>query len=184
MPLCAWMAETFAESPRPESNWKTVPSLRVIALAPLALSALLLAGCAVGGGGSAPEKAEEVATVETEAAVSVEQTKQEACDIMAAGVQALAELNTPETMTTMTSDPAAGLALLDTAEAALNDSAAQVTNAEVLPAATEAAAAASDYFGYVRTLAQDPANADVSGMGAKIQSLVDGVAALGEVCAA
>lgn len=184
MPRRAWIAETFAESPRPESNWKTVTSLRVIALAPLALSALLLAGCAVGASASAPEKAEEVATVETEAPVTVEQTKQEACDVMEAGVQTLAALNTPETMSTAAADPAAGLALIDSAEAALVDSATQVTNAEVLPAATEVATAASDYFGYVRILAQDPANADVSGMGAQVQSLMGSVAGLTEICAA
>lgn len=167
-----------------ESNWKTVTSLRVIALAPLALSALLLAGCAVGASGSAPEKAEEVAPVETDAAAPVGQTKQEACDVIETGVQSLAALNTPETMSTVASDPAAGLALIDSAEAALVESAAQVTNAEVLPAATEVATAASDYFGYVRTIAQDPANADVSGMGAQIQSLMGGVAGLSEICAA
>ncbi|RXZ72450.1 hypothetical protein [Agromyces albus] len=159
-----------------------MPKRRIIALVPLALSALLLAGCAASS--PAPEKAEEVATVETEAPVAVEQTKQEACDIMAAGTQELAALNTPETMSTFTSDPAAGIALLGSAEAALVGSAAEVTNAEVLPGATEFTTAATDYFGYVRTMAQDPANADTSVMGEKIQILMDGMIALTEVCAA
>lgn len=166
-----------------KSNWKTVSSLRVIALAPLALSALLLAGCAVGGGGSAPEKAEEVATVETETPVAVEQTKREACDLMVAGMEELAALNNSETMSTVVADPAAGIALLDSAEATLLESAAQVTNAEVLPGVTEFTTAASDYFGYARTMAQDPANADLSGFGAKVQIFMDGMVTLTEACA-
>lgn len=178
------MTETFAESPRPESNWTTVTSLRVIALASLALSALLLTGCAVGGGGSAPQQVEEVTTIETEAAESAEQTLQEACDIMRSGLEELAAFNNPGTMSTIISDPAAGLALLDAAEAAVVESAAQVTNPEVLPAATEAATAVSAYVGYVRTIAQDPANADLSGLGAQVEGFVGDITGLTEVCAA
>ena len=132
-------------------------------LAASLLAASLLAGC-TGTLSPAPE-ATDAATptsspAETDGAATGEQTVEEACESIVAGLQKLGEVDSSTLQDDLANDPEAAMATLDEAQAAILDATDEVENAEIRPYADRAADATREFFDAARETAEDAANAD------------------------
>lgn len=151
---------------------------RPLAAASFALLALLFTGCAAGGAAPAADGTSDAKTDTSEAAPAGDQSKEEACELVKTTLAELEGLSSVDT-----SDPAAALEAFKGAEQTVNETAAQISNAEVKTAADSAAAAMTEYVTYVDGMLADPANADVSAMGDHLTALTEGITELTTVCA-
>ncbi|MFF2493721.1 hypothetical protein [Agromyces sp. NPDC058064] len=149
---------------------------RPLAAASFALLALLFTGCAAGGAAPAADGGGD-AKAEA-AAPAADQSKEEACELVKTTLTELEGLASVDT-----SDPAAALEAFKGAEQTVTETAAQISNSEVKPAADGAATAMTEYVTYVDGMLADPANADVSAMGDHLTALTEGITELTTVCA-
>ncbi|GAA1807109.1 hypothetical protein [Agromyces neolithicus] len=149
----------------------------------IALGVLLLTGCAgAAAEDTAAPESTPVATAEAEAPSG--QTVGEACALMQASLEELASYTTGADAAELMSDPARGVELFHTTDAAMRAAAEQVTNEDVAAVATGAADAMSEYTEYLDGVVADPANIDMAALGEQGASLQAGIGALGEVCSA
>lgn len=144
------------------------------ALVAPAFAALILAGCTTAP--AADSGATAAPTPSTSESASG-QGKDEACAELIAGLQSLAGLDANQLMDDMMNDPAAAVATLDEAEAAIVAATDEVSNDEIAPVAQDAAAATTTYFALIRDAAENPASADVdaiqNGLGAFTDSFME-----------
>jgi hypothetical protein len=146
---------------------------RQIAAASLALLALLLTGCTVGGSNTGPS------TKSTPEAAG-EQTVREACGLMQGSFEQLAALTSGGS--DLTSDQAAAVAALTSIEASMHEAADQVTNAEIADAAAGAADSMTTYVQFLESVIADPSKADPAKLGEQVAMLQAGLSALTEAC--
>ncbi|KQM80703.1 hypothetical protein [Agromyces sp. Leaf222] len=169
-----------------------MPSLRSTAFAPAVLAVLLLSGCAAGAttaaetGEPAPkptEAAEAPATAPAEGAT--EQSVEEACALLATGVQPFVEMSSDgqDATAKAAQDPQGTIAKIRGVADTFSASVDQVTNPEVLPVATTASAALDSYADALDAIIADPLNADVAGVAQEqAQSIGQAFSAIGDVC--
>lgn len=150
------------------------------ALAAPALAALLFTGCTAGTGADADASATGAPSTSDSASA---QTKAEACAALVAGMEDLSSLDPNQLMDDMTNDPAAAIATLDEAEAAIVGATDEVTNDELEPIAQDAAAATAGYFTLIRDAAENPASADVAAIQTGLQTFTESFMAMQEACA-
>lgn len=150
------------------------------AFAAPALAALLLTGCTAGPANDAGSSASGAPSSDGASA----QTKAEACAALVAGMEDLSTLDPNQLMDDMANDPAAAIATLDEAEAAIVAATDDVTNDELAPIAQDAAAATTGYFTLIRDAAENPASADVAAIQAGLGTFTDSFMAMQEACAA
>lgn len=151
------------------------------AFAAPALAALLLTGCTAGPANDAGSSASGAPSSSDGASA---QTKAEACAALVAGMEDLSTLDPNQLMDDMANDPAAAIATLDEAEAAIVAATDDVTNDELAPIAQDAAAATTGYFTLIRDAAENPASADVAAIQAGLGTFTDSFMAMQEACAA
>ena len=127
------------------------------------LAASLLAGC-TGTLSPAPESTDAMtptsSPTETDAAASGEQTVEEACESIVAGLEELGEVDATTLQDDLANDPEAAMATLDEAQSAILDATDEVENSEIRPYADRAAEATREFFDAARETAEDGANAD------------------------
>lgn len=131
---------------------------------------LLLTGCSAGASqtGSANGAQSD--------APAAEQSKSEACDIVKARFEDFKQMASNSS----SSDPQAAVTAFKDLAAKTNDSLTSITNSEVKPAATKAAAALSDYVAFLEKVLADPNEA--SAMSDQAKALQDGFTEAATVC--
>nr|WP_157497982.1 hypothetical protein [Leifsonia sp. Leaf325] len=110
------------------------------------------------------------------------QTVEEACVIMNDAITSLSGLDTDENMDMLGTDPAAAQAAIDKASADLTAAAAQVTNADVKPAADAVVASSQSYFDYLIAFSTDPESIDVDAFGDQLTAFSDSIVGVQELC--
>ncbi|MEL4319772.1 hypothetical protein WJX64_12225 [Leifsonia sp. YIM 134122] len=110
------------------------------------------------------------------------QTVEEACVIMNDAITSLSGLDTDENMDMLGTDPAAAQAAIDEASADLTAAAAQVTNADVKPAADAVVASSQSYFDYLIAFSTDPESIDVDAFGDQLTAFSDSIVGVQERC--
>lgn len=155
------------------------------ALAAPALALLLFTGCS-GVPSSLPSDAS--ATPDSSPAPGAEadddagQSTAEACDVLAAGLERLGQVDASNIQDDLVNDPEAALATIDEAQAAILDATGSVTNEELRPFAEDAAEATRQYFGVVRAAAENPASADVEAIQADLSTFTGALVELQTAC--
>jgi hypothetical protein len=141
--------------------------------------ALLLTGCAGGSGSTSSEPA----TAETQQSQSsapeaaTDQSKADACKIVQDSFTEFGELSG----SVDASDPQGALDGFKALSAKAGDALNGITNSEVKPAATKAAAALGEYVSFLETVISDPSKAsDLSG---QVTALQEGFTEAATVCA-
>jgi len=167
-----------------------MPSLRSTVLAPAVLAVLLLSGCAAGATTAAETGAPEPKPTETAEAPApaegaTEQSVEEACGLLAAGVQPFVEMSSDgqDVTAEAAQDPQGTIAEIRGVADTFSASVAQVTNPEVVAVAGSASAALDSYVDALDAIVADPLDADVAGAAqAQAQSIGQAFSAIGDVC--
>ncbi|WP_438854625.1 hypothetical protein [Agromyces sp. M3QZ16-3] len=145
------------------------------ALAVPAIAMLLLAGCTGAPGGG-------TRTGSDGASAGSDQTVDEACTELRTGLDELSSVDGAALQSDLVDDPDAAIATMDEVESAIVAATDAVTNAELRPAAEDAADAATSFFDQARAAAQDPATADPATLQAGLSALASAVGELQAAC--
>ena len=97
-------------------------------------------------------------------------------------ITSLSGLDTDENMDMLGTDPSAAQAAIDKASADLTAAAAQVTNADVKPAADAVVASSQSYFDYLVAFSTDPESIDVDAFGDQLTAFSDSIVGVQELC--
>lgn len=146
---------------------------------------ILLAGCSGTSGSSSPEattsakqSAETTETeTDTETETTTEQSKADACAVVQETLTEFSEVSAAL-------DPSDTQAMVDQFKELSASSGAAltaITNVEVAPAASAAAAGLNDYVVFLETIITDPTQA--SALGDQITALTDSITEVSTVCA-
>jgi uncharacterized membrane protein YdfJ with MMPL/SSD domain len=150
-------------------------STRLIAAASLAALALLFTGCAAEG--TAAGAKDETSAEATKPEAPAEQTKDEACEIVKTSMEELAGLASVDM-----SDAGGALAAFESVKTSLTEASDQISNEEVAPLASGAAAAVTAYSDIIAAITADPASADMTKISEQAGALQTSMTDLVAVC--
>jgi hypothetical protein len=146
------------------------------ALAVPAIAMLLLAGCTGAPG------ADGGSTGQATAPGSSDQTFDEGCAELRAGLDELGAVDGAALQSDLVDDPEAAIATMDEVESANVAATTAGTNSELKPLAQDAEDAATSFFDQARIAAQDPMNADPTALQAGLSALASAVGELQTTC--
>jgi hypothetical protein len=139
--------------------------------------ALTLTGCTGGGGGGVTTSSSGGSVQSSAPAESGDQSKAEACQIVQDSLAEFSELSSDMNA----SDPQGVVDKFKELYTNATTSLGEITNAEVKPAATAAAAALGEYVEFLQTAISDPSK--LGDMSAKVTALQESLTEVGTLCA-